>query len=213
MKLLLAGAGGHGRVVCDAMKAAGFDLAAYADPLPSAWLDAPHCGSDEAAAALPAEIGVALGLGGVSPARLRARLALLNRFLDAGRTAPAIVHPRASVAADAAVGRGVQVMCGAIVQAGVVLGDAVIVNTGAIVEHGSMVAEGSHVAPGAIVLGNVRIGACAMIGAGAVVLPGTTVSDGMLVPAGAVHGPARNGGGRAGGLRSARRRTRNSSRV
>ena len=209
MRLLLVGAGGHARVVCDAMKAAGFDLAAYADPQPSAWLDAPHCASDDAAAALPLEIGVALGLGGVSPARLRARLALLVHFLDAGRAAPSIVHPRASVAGDAVVGRGVQVMCGAIVQAGAVLGDAVIVNTGAIVEHGSIVAEGSHVAPGAIVLGNVRIGGCAMIGAGAVVLPGTTVSDGTLVPAGAVHGPARSGGG----LRSARRRTRNTSRV
>lgn len=190
MKLLLAGAGGHGRVVCDTLRAAGFDVAAYADPQPSAWLDAPHC-DDEAAAALPAEIGVALGLGGVSPTRLRARLALLTRFLAAGRSAPAIIHPRASVAADAAIGRGVQVMCGAIVQAGVALGDAVIVNTGAIVEHGSTVAEGAHLAPGAIVLGNVRIGACAMIGAGAVLLPGSAVSDGALVPAGAVHGPAR----------------------
>lgn len=208
MKLILIGAGGHARVVHDAMAAAGFHLFAYVDPQPSAWLDAPYCGSDEAATEMPADIGVALGLGGVAPAQLTRRLALLRRFLAAGRAAPPIVHPRASVASDTVIGQGAQIMTGAIVQGGVTLGAAVIVNTGAIVEHGSTIGAGTHVAPGAIVLGNVRIGACAMIGAGAIVLPGAALPDGALVAAGTVHRGAAKG--KAGSRRTpaARRKAR-----
>lgn len=212
MKLLLIGAGGHARVVHDALSAAGLELFAYVDPRPSPWLDAPHCTSDKAASELPPEIGVALGLGGVAPAQLAQRLSLLRRYLATGRGAPPIIHPRASVAADAAIGQGAQIMTGAIVQGGVTLDDAVIVNTGAIVEHGSAIGPGTHVAPGAIILGDVRIGACAMIGAGAIVLPGAAISDGALVPAGAVHRAVARGNARApsarGGNRPARRQAR-----
>lgn len=187
MKLLLIGAGGHARVVHDALAASGFALFGYVDPRPSPWLDAPRHADDAAAAAVPADIGVALGLGGIAPKQLARRLALLRRYMARGRAAPAIVHPRAIVSDRAVIGHGVQIMAGAIVQAGASLGDGVIVNTGAMVEHDSTVGAGAHVAPGAIVLGGVRIGAGAMIGAGAVVLPGAAVRDGELVPAGRVH--------------------------
>lgn len=188
MKVLLIGAGGHARVVLDALASTGFTLFAYVDPRPSPWLDAPRRANDEAVADVAPEIGVALGLGGTTPGQLGRRLELLLRYLAAGRAAPGIVHPRAIVAPSVTIGKGAQIMAGAIVHGGVTLGDAAIINTGAIVEHDSTIGAGTHVAPGAIVLGGVRIGANAMIGSGAILLPGATVAGRSLVPAGSVYG-------------------------
>src|SRR5262249_11982053 len=90
VKLLLIGAGGHAQNVYESLAGAGHELAGYVDPRPCRWLDVPRWADDSAAAAAAPDAGIALGIGGVVPAQLSARLALLDRYRALSRAAPAI---------------------------------------------------------------------------------------------------------------------------
>lgn len=183
MNLLLVGAGGHAKAVCEAIAAAGDRVTAYADPNPAAWLDAQHIADDAAVDDYDENAGMVIGIGGIDPSGLRRRLAVLDRYLGAGRAAPPVHHAAASVSPAAVLESGAIVLAGAVVQPGARLARGAIVNSQALLEHDCTLGAGSHVAPGAMVLGNCTIGACVMIGAGAVVLPASTVPDDTLIPA------------------------------
>jgi UDP-perosamine 4-acetyltransferase len=181
VKLLLVGAGGHARTVVEAIIDNGHAVAAYADPVACDWLDAPQVADDDVAG--DDFDGFVMGLGGVAPARLRARLDLFRTYEQRCLDAVTLVHAAAFVAPGAGAADGAMVLPRAAVNPGVAIDAAAIINTGAIVEHDARIGAGAHIAPGAIVLGGARIGDCAMIGAGAVVLPGSDVPAEALVPA------------------------------
>ena len=183
VKLVLVGAGGNGRATADTLRAAGHEICAYADPARQDWLAAPHLADDAAIAGMPAEFGIALGLGGVRPADLRRRLALFDRLLAQGRAAPALCDPRAFLSPQAQIAGGAVVKPQAAVEAFARIGRAAIVNTGALIAHDAVVGAGAHVALGAVVLGGARVGECALVGANAVVLPGAQVPADAVVPA------------------------------
>lgn len=164
-------------------------LIAYVDGASASWLTAEQIGDDETALQSSAPANFVLGLGGVSPDALERRFSLFERYLAAGRAAPAICHPAAYVSPSAQIEEGAIILAGAVVQPGVVIGRAAIVNTGAIVEHDSQLGAGSHLAPRAVLLGGVTVGCCTMIGAGAIVLPHSEVGDKILIPANTLHPP------------------------
>jgi len=185
--ILLIGAGGHAKVVCDALHASGRTVGAYVDPRAAAWLDLLRFESDEAALADEALHDIAIGLGGVTPAALEARYAVMKRYQARGRSAPAIVDPRGALSGSAMLAPGAQALVGSIVNANAQVGEGAIVNTRAVVEHDARVGRGTHVAPGAIVLGGADVGEFCMIGAGAIVLPGVRIADRTLIPARALY--------------------------
>jgi sugar O-acyltransferase (sialic acid O-acetyltransferase NeuD family) len=177
---ILIGAGGHARMIVDILEANGESIDVVVDPLKPLWLDVEHR-TDETTIA--SDSSIVMGLGGITPALLKYRLATLRALIAKGCVAPIVSHPSAIVSPSAKIGQGVQIAAGAIINAGAKLDDGVIINTGAIIEHGALVGAGSHVAPGAIILAEAQIGTVCMIGAGAVILPRARVEDETLVPA------------------------------
>jgi sugar O-acyltransferase (sialic acid O-acetyltransferase NeuD family) len=178
--ICLVGAGGHAKAVVEAIQAGPYDLAGYADPREAPWLTVARLLDADISAR---RLAVALGVGGLVPAQLRRRLALLDGYLAAGLEAPPVIHPHAVVSPTARIGAGATVLAGAIVQPGAVIGRGAIVNTGAVVEHDSSIGDGAHLAPRAVVLADCAIGGCSMVGAGAVVLRGLVVPPNTLVRA------------------------------
>ena len=179
MDFILIGAGGHAKVVVDAIVAGGGRVAAYADPNPAPWLEAEHIADDDITTT-NAGWRIAMGLGGTTPDALGARLRLFDTAAS-GREAPPIVHPSATVSPGAELASGTIVLAKAVVQPSAVLERGVIVNTAAIVEHDCRVGAGAHIAPRATLLGEVAVGECAMIGAGAMLLPRVRVAENQLV--------------------------------
>lgn len=192
-RFLVWGAGGHGRVVADVVRAAGGIVAGFADRDPSrvghpAAPDAPLVlvGEEELLRVLAKTRGdgrawdaLALGIGD-NRARLRA-------FGVAAEAAwPVLAHPSAVLSPSARVGAGTTVMPRAVLNAGARLGRAAVVNTGAIVEHDCEVGDGAHLSPGCVLAGAARVGEGAWVGAGATVLPGIAVGPWAVVGAGAV---------------------------
>lgn len=180
--ILLFGAGGHAKVVLDALLLNGSARAEIDVADDSAALH----GSDF----LGAPVRPAGDCGGrrfhVAIGVARARETVQARLLAEGRQPLAVIHPRASVSALASLGQGVFVAAQAVVAPAARLGDAVIVNHGAIVDHDCVVGGFSHIAPNATLGGNVTIGRRVLVGAGATILPGVRVGDDCVIGAGAV---------------------------
>lgn len=180
--LLLFGAGGHAKVVLDALLRLGVQRSAVAvaDDDPSLhgtdFLGTP-VGTDASCAAR--RFHVAIGSA-------RARETVHARLLAQGRGAHGVTHPSASVSPLASLGSGVFVAAQAVVAPAARLGDGVIVNHGSVVDHDCAVGAFTHVAPRATLGGNVTIGRRVLVGAGAIVLPGVSVADDCIIGAGAV---------------------------
>ena len=184
--IVLFGAGGHAKLLAEVLRGQGGTVAAYCDPLPASWIgDATHLTEDDAAT--PDMGGAVLGLGAVTPDRLKARLDFADSLRSRGFSLVTVRHDDATVSASATVDDGAQILAKAVVQPAARVGAAVILNTASIVEHDALVEDGAHIAPGAIILGGARVGRCAMVGSGAIVLPGAVVAAESLVPAGSVY--------------------------
>lgn len=191
-ELLVWGGGGHGRVVADLVRAAGYTLAGFVDRDPGRLGSTVEPGGGRVVATEEAFLrevetggcsrlaqGITLGIGDNA-----ARVGCLRRVPHLH--APCLVHPAAVVSPSARLGRATVVLPLALVHSAARLGDAVIVNSGAIVEHDCVLEEGVHVSPGAVLAGGVHVAPLAWIGAAAVVIQGVRVGRGARVGAGAV---------------------------
>lgn len=181
----LIGAGGHCKVVLDALLLGGADLGEIVvrdgraeragQDLLGALIEVPEVSPALAGQAFH----VAIGAAGV-------RRRFFAEAEAAGATARTVIHPAAVVSRFAEVGDGTFVAALAVVGPAVRLGRGVIVNHGAVVDHDCAVGDFTHIAPNASLGGGVRVGARCLIGAGAVILPGVAVGDDVTLGAGAV---------------------------
>ena len=187
-RVLVWGAGGHGRVVADVVRAAGHEVVGWVDRaagIADARLEPPVVVPESS---LPESVrGGALPLGATAIALgigdNRARAEAMRRLDD---RAPAFVHPSATVSPSASVGAGSVIMPGAVVNANATIGRGVVVNTAAVVEHDCVLGDGAHVSPNATLAGGARVGERGWVGAGAVILQNVRVGDDAVVGAGAV---------------------------
>ncbi len=185
-RIAVFGAGGHGKVVVDAIECtAGLTVACVVDDRPLAGatlLGHPLAGGREVLLARRDEIdGVIVAIGDN-----RARAAAARWLGEHGLTLVCVVHPAAVVARSARIGAGTLIMPGAVVNAEARIGENTIINSGAIVEHDCDIEAAVHVAPGAVLCGGATVGAGTLVGAGAVVLPGVCIGPGCLVKAGTI---------------------------
>jgi sugar O-acyltransferase (sialic acid O-acetyltransferase NeuD family) len=209
MSLIVLCAGGHARVVIEALLSRGRRPNGVTD-CDSARVGTfiggvPITGPDDDILKLRTDqVELVNGLGNRasrSSSGLSARRELFDRFVALGYAFPVISHASAVIASDASLGDGAQVMAGAIIQPAARLGRNVLVNSRAVVEHDCQVGDHAHIAPGAVLCGGVLVGECAHIGAGAVVLGGVSVGAGAVVAAGAIVAKNVEAGAFAGGDR------------
>lgn len=190
-RILIWGAGGHGKVVADIVRALGYQLMGFVDqdikrlgnivePLGATLLldENSLLTAPQRAQAIAHTMAIAIG---DNIARLNA-LRLSEPYFDV----PPLIHPSALVSPSALFGPATVVMPGAIINAGATIGRACILNTACVIEHDCSLSDGVHISPHATLAGNVTVGAQAWIGANATVLPGRRVGDGAIVGAGAV---------------------------
>jgi sugar O-acyltransferase (sialic acid O-acetyltransferase NeuD family) len=187
MDVVIVGAGGHGKVVLDILRAADQHRIV-------GFLDADTSLVDTSIDGVKVLGGVNLlprlrhqKIRGaiVAIGDNRVRMSYAKLVADAKLDLINAIHPRAVVSTSAELKRNVVVAANATICAQAQLGESVIANTGCIIEHECIVADGAHICPGAILAGRVRVGMGAMIGLGARILPCLNVEDLSVVGAGA----------------------------
>jgi sugar O-acyltransferase (sialic acid O-acetyltransferase NeuD family) len=190
-RLLIWGGGGHGKVVADVARAAGYTVVGFAD----ADLDKLGNVVEPGGAAVVMDetqlfesldrperpfdaLAIAIGSN-------RTRLEACAQVNGQVRV-PALVHPSAVLSPSAELGEGTVVMAMAVVNAGARIGMAVIVNTATVVEHDCVVGDGVHLSPHSTLADGVYVGPTSWIGAGATVIQQLRVGQGSIVGAGSV---------------------------
>lgn len=179
------GAGGHGRVVIDALQLLGHPISAlrvrddrrdlYGTSMMGCSIEVPTLPPE----GLAGRVHVAVGTGSVRQRILENSGLPTDRWLT-------VIHPRACVAASASLGPATLVTALAVVGPCAQVGAGVIVNHGAVIDHDCYVGAYTHIAPCASLGGGVRIGARVLIGTGARILPGVSIGDDAVIGAGAV---------------------------
>jgi sugar O-acyltransferase (sialic acid O-acetyltransferase NeuD family) len=183
LPVVIYGAGGHAKVVCDVLQCAGRVVLGFIDDdlkrQGTTALGLPVLGPSTSLD--PTQHAVALGIGDNA-----VRSKVYDACVARGLEVVTAIHPRAVVARSATLGAGTVVMALAVVNPDAMVGRGVIVNTAAVVEHDVVVGDFAHLSPNAAMGGAARLGARAHLGVGANVLPGVSVGEGSVVGAGAV---------------------------
>lgn len=183
--LLIVGAGGHAKVVIDAVRCLhGVDF-----PLQLADDDKALENSRFMGLSIVTPVANALEAGrfyhvAIGSNSLRSRVA--GRCIQAGMNYQTVMHPHAVVSASTELGTGCFIAAGAILAPESSLGTGCIVNHGAVVDHDCRLGAFCHVAPSATLGGGATLGEGVLIGSGAIVLPGVSVGAWCVVGAGAV---------------------------
>ena len=176
-RLIIIGAGGHGKVAADIAGLVGYNDIAFLDDNPNGSMRVIGSCSDYDMYIADAVFFVAIGSGIV-------RKKIFDELSKNGATIINLIHPNATIASGAKLGRGVLVAAGALVGVDATVGDGAIVNTMASVDHDCVLGNFSHVSAGVHMAGAKKIADFTFVGVGATVIQ--NVCSNCIIGAGAV---------------------------
>ena len=178
MKNYIYGAGGHGKVVYDAMQKSGLVTEAFIDDADLfKWMGLPVL--KPMVLNNVAFLAVHLAVGSCSVREEISKILSGVEFLS-------IYHPQAVISASAKVKAGTFVAANAVIGPDAIVGEHCIINHNAVVDHDCVVADFCHIAPLVSLGGGVKVGRGVLVGAGSTVLPGLVIGDYAVIGAGAV---------------------------
>ena len=183
MKIAIIGAGGHGKVVLDAVLSAGTHVVAgivddNTELVGTRLFDVPIVGN---IADLKHVEGYIIAIGDN-----RIRREKYNIYLQAGYTPVTVIHPSAVISPSARIGKGTVVLANVVINPDASISDNVVLYTSCTIDHECGISDHSYVSPGCNICGRARVGVGTMVGAGAVVLPGLSIGEWSIIGAGAV---------------------------
>ena len=148
-RLLIVGAGGHGKVVAECAEACGYEQIDFLDD------NNPDAigGIDQIEEKVTEYDGVIISIGDNE-----IRRGLITRLQKIKAPLIELIHPRAYVSATAAIGSGTIVLPDAVIHTNASIGIGCIVSIGALIDHDAVVEDFSHINTGAIVGAGKRAG-------------------------------------------------------
>lgn len=184
-RLIILGAGGHGKVVMDIAQLTGRweKIMVIDDRFPdvNSVLSFPVIGKiSDAIKNITNDDDwfVAIGDGKV-------RLDLISRLMKSLKPPVTLIHPSAVISSHTKFEYGTVVMAGAVVNPACKIGYGSIINTCSSVDHDCILEEGVHICPGAHLGGDVSVGKKTWVGIGVVVKHGIAIGENVTVGAGA----------------------------
>ena len=178
-RIIIIGAGGHGKVVADIASKNEYDEILF--------LDDSHTENELVIDRVSnfekyidsADIFVAIG-NSILREKIICDLIKHNAII------PSLIHPDAIISDDVKIGYGTVIMAGVVINANASIGNGVIVNTCSSVDHDCLVNDYCHISVGAHLCGTVKVGKHTWIGAGATVSNNIDICSNCMIGAGAV---------------------------
>lgn len=175
-KLVIIGAGGHGRVVADIARLNGYEDIIFLDDADV--LQASGKVSDYVKYT-DADFLIAIGNNSI-------REKIQTVLTENSCKIVTLIHPHAVIGSDVVIGNGTVVMAGTVVNTGARIGNGVILNTCCSVDHDCVIDDYCHISVGAHLAGSVTVGKKAFVCAGATVINNIAICDECVIGAGAV---------------------------
>ena len=188
-QIVVIGAGGHAKVLLDALNLLVVQVSGICDPLQPIsgalarlrW----YADDDTVLHMNPSHTRLVNAIGSTRDTSQRCNV--YRKFKTNGFHFLTVIHPSGSLSQlDMDIGEGLQALAGSVINASVSIGENVLINTHAVVEHDCTIGSHTHVASGAIVCGGCLVGENVHIGAGAVIKQGVTIGSGSVIASGAV---------------------------
>jgi len=182
-KIFVISAGGHGQVVLDCAREAGFEVLGFLDD------DKNLIGKDIQGVrvigpsnyAKEIEYSVVVAIGDNHKRKLVVeRLALKE---DKYAT---IIHPKAIIGSDVRILSGSMILGGVVINTSTVIGKHTIINTSSSIDHHNEIGDFVHIAPGVHTGGFVNIGNQTFVGIGATIINNITIGSDVIIGAGSV---------------------------
>jgi len=178
-KVIIIGAGGHGKVVADIIRAMGAEVEGFLD-------DGKQKGEEFYGSKILGAVADALNFTDrkfiIAIGNNEVRKKISGMELEYFKA----IHPSAVVSPGAQIGEGTVIAAGAVVNADAKIGKHTIINSASVVEHDCVINDFAHISPGTVICGTAKIGKVSWIGAGAVVKNNVSVCDCALIGAGGV---------------------------
>ncbi len=182
-KLVIIGAGGHGKVVADIAKRNGYEEILFLDDDTSKKNNGlyPVVGkiNDYKKYKNQYDFFVAIGNNEI-------RKKISEELLNDGIYLINLIHPSAILDATVKLQNGIAIMANVVVNADTNLSRGVIVNTSATVDHDCSIDSYTHICPGVHIAGGVEIGSNVWVGIGTSVINQIHIFSDVTIGAGAV---------------------------
>ena len=179
-KLIIIGAGGHGKVIADIAIKNGYTEICYLDdeatgecmgfPIIGKSSDVDHLDDGNT--------DFIIGIG-----NNRSRMLIAEKYHVNWIT---LVHPSAQIGTHVSIGEGSVVMAGAVINVCSTIGAHCIINTNSVVEHDNILADFVHISPGVTLSGTVTVGRGTWIGTGSSVINNVDVCEDVTIGVGSV---------------------------
>jgi acetyltransferase EpsM len=179
-RILLYGASGHAKVICEILEAQHRSPYALVDDNPNvtSLLEYPVFNTlQQANIATDDQFIISIGNN-----RIRKTVAAKLHPIQFTTA----IHPTAFISKRSTVGNGTVVMANVSVNVHSQIGEHVILNTNCSVDHDCVIDNFAHISPNAALAGNVQVGEGTQIGIGASVIQNIRIGKWVMVGAGAV---------------------------
>lgn len=176
-KVVIIGAGGHGKVAADIIRLSGDEVVGFLDDKPPEnFVGFNVIGNTE-------DIGKwsdYIYFAAVGSAEIREKIMKNNVHWYTA------IHPTAVIASDVKIGDGTLLAANSVVNSGSKIGKGCIINTAATVDHDCILEDFVHISPGVHLSGSVSVGSKTWIGVGACIVNNVEICGDCIIGAGAV---------------------------
>ncbi|EJV85866.1 MULTISPECIES: acetyltransferase [Bacillus] len=183
-KLLIIGAGGHGRVIADiALKMKKWEYIAFLDDSENikTSMGIEIIDKSTSVSKYIEDYDIFVGIGNNV-----VRKKVQEELEDLGAIIPVLIHPSAIIGEQVYLEAGTVVMAGAVINCCTKIGKGCIINTASTIDHDNKIDDYVHISPGAHLAGTVRVGSGTWLGIGSVVINNINIINECKIGAGAV---------------------------
>lgn len=186
-RFFLFGAGGHAKVIVDAVEKEGrANVICLGDDNNALWghnfYDYPVIGGRSELLSKYEELMLDGGIVAVGNNKIRGEVSLWLKSHSIKLVT--VIHPSAQISRGVKINGGTVVFAGSVINADAAIGESVIINTGTTIDHDCVIGDYVHIAPGTSLCGGVYVGNESFIGAGSVVTPGVKIGERVIIGAG-----------------------------
>lgn len=172
-KIAIYGASGHGKVVAEIAKLAGYADILYLDDGINEYI------SFEDFLQKNLQIPIAFGIGNNY---IRAKL--YQKCIAHTLEIKTLIHPSAIISNGATIAEGTVIMAGTIINTDTKIGKCAIINTSSVIEHDNIIGDYVHISPQVACAGDVKIGAYTHVGIGSCIIQGISIGSNTIIGAG-----------------------------